>query len=40
MGEMDAMAGGAGGDLSPASDPVEVRYHVNYSHSGLCCVVE
>lgn len=31
---------GAGGDVFPAPDPVEVSYPINNSHSGLRCVVE
>ena len=39
MERMDLMAGWAGGNISPAPDPVEVRYCMNYSRSWavLCC---
>lgn len=35
MGEMDASAGEAGGNISPAPDPVEVSRPINYSHAVL-----
>lgn len=37
MGEMDASAGEAGGNISPAPDPVEVSWRINYSHAVLAC---
>lgn len=38
MVEMDVSAGEAGGNISPAPDPVEVsRRQINYSHAVLAC---
>lgn len=39
MEEMDALAGWARGTISPAPDPVDVRYPINYSHSEPCCIM-